>query len=110
MNGVQLEGLTLHVKDLEKSVEFYSRIPGAKKKMHFPGKFAMFQMGEGRLGLLQAEKQGFHVELGTGKKLDEMYEAVLAAGFKPESPPTDRPWGRRDFILLDPDGNMLEFD
>jgi catechol 2,3-dioxygenase-like lactoylglutathione lyase family enzyme len=109
MNGVKLEGLTLHVQDVEKSVEFYARIPGAEKLMHFSGKFAMFRFGEGRLGLVQAEKHGFHVELGTEKKLDEMYEAVLAAGFQPESPPTTRAWGRRDFILLDPDGNMLEF-
>lgn len=110
MKGVRLEGLTLHVSDLEKSVEFYSRIPGAEKLMHFSGKFAMFRFGEGRLGLIQAEKQGFHIELGTEKNLDAMYEAVLAAGFEPESPPTDRPWGRRDFLMRDPDGNFLEFD
>lgn len=110
MNGVRLEGLTLHVSDLEKSVEFYSRIPGSQKMMHFAGKFAMFRFGEGRLGLIQAEKLGFHVELDTGKRLDEMYAQVLEAGFTPEEPPTDRPWGRRDFHLLDPDGNLLEFD
>jgi catechol 2,3-dioxygenase-like lactoylglutathione lyase family enzyme len=110
VEGVRLEGLTLHVADLQRSVEFYSRIPGAEKVMQFGTKFAMFKFGDGRLGLIQAEKPGFHIELGTEKHLDEMYEKVLAAGFQPESPPTDRPWGRRDFILLDPDGNMLEFD
>ena len=110
MSGVQLEGLTLHVSDLEKSVEFYSRIPGAQKLMQFGSEFAMFKFGEGRLGLIQAEKNGFHVELSTNKNLDAIYEQVLAAGFQPESPPTQRPWGRRDFLLKDPDGNLLEFD
>ena len=110
MDGVKLEGLTLHVADVERSVEFYKKVPGAELLMHFAGTFAMFKFGEGRLGLLKADKPGFHIELGTEKRLDEMYERVLAAGIEPKTPPTDRAWGRRDFLVLDPDGNLLEFD
>jgi catechol 2,3-dioxygenase-like lactoylglutathione lyase family enzyme len=110
VDGVTLEGLTLHVSDVNRSVEFYKKVPGAELLMHFGEQFAMFKFGEGRLGLLRAVKPGFHIELGTEKRLDAMYEAVLAAGIEPESPPTDRSWGRRDFLVRDPDGNLLEFD
>ena len=105
-----LAGLTLHVQDLARSVEFYSRIPGAEMLVHRPGMFAMFRMGAGRLGLLQANlPRPFHVELEV-PDLDAMYQELKQAGVEPESPPTDRPWGERDFHVIDPDGNILEFD
>ena len=110
MDGVKLEGLTLHVSDLQKSIEFYSKIPGAEKVMQFGDKFAMFRFGAGRLGLIQAAERGFHVELGTDDHLDEIYEKLLAAEIEVESPPTQRQWGRRDCLVRDPDGNLLEFD
>ncbi|MEA2553588.1 MAG: hypothetical protein QOJ65_1764 [Fimbriimonadaceae bacterium] len=110
MEGVKLEGLTLHVANVDASVDFYKKIPGAELMMQFAGKFAMFKFGEGRLGLVQSDQPGFHVELGTEGNLDAMYEAVRTAGIEPAGPPTQRPWGRRDFHVHDPDGNLLEFE
>ncbi len=105
-----LAGLTLHVQDLERSVAFYSRIPGANLVVHHSGQFAMFRLGQGRLGLLQMNlPRPFHIEMEV-PDLDTMYKLLGEAGVEPESPPTDRPWGVRDFRVIDPDGNILEFD
>ena len=46
-NDITLEGLSLHVSDVERSIEFYSRIPGAQLVGHRPGQFARFQIGTG---------------------------------------------------------------
>jgi catechol 2,3-dioxygenase-like lactoylglutathione lyase family enzyme len=109
-----LGGITLHVKDIEKSLDFYSRIPGAEIVIPVQGKgqhrFAMVQLGEGRIGLLTGVPQmKFHIEIDASD-LDGMYEALKKRGFKPEGPPEERPWGERDMRVMDPDGYMVEFD
>jgi len=109
-----LGGVTLHVQDVQKSLDFYSRIPGAKiiippqgDKQH---KFAMVQIGNGRIGLLSGVPQmKFHLEIDSSD-LDDMYETLKKRGFKPEGPPEVRPWGERDMRVMDPDGYMVEFD
>jgi catechol 2,3-dioxygenase-like lactoylglutathione lyase family enzyme len=107
--SVSLEGVTLHVRDVERSLEFYARIPGVLVLHHRPGDFALLQVGNGRLGLLQGNRETlFHIEFDADN-LDSMYEELRTVGLEPESPPTERPWGQRDFRLIDPDGNMVEF-
>jgi catechol 2,3-dioxygenase-like lactoylglutathione lyase family enzyme len=113
---VSLTGLTLHVDDVERSRDFYMRIPGAVLVQHRPGDFALLQLGEGRLGLLSARYvpdggPRFHVEVSSSLAgVDALYEQVRAGGIEPQSPPTDRSWGERTFHLSDPDGNLIEFD
>lgn len=109
MVTASLEGLTLHVADLERSVEFYAKIPGARVLTHRPGVFAMVQIGKARVGLLaRAQNLGFHLEIETAD-LDAMYAQLQEAGIEPKTPPTKRPWGEVDFTVADPDGNIVEF-
>lgn len=103
-----LQGLTLHVRDVERSREFYERIPGVVLAAHRPGQFALFQIGGGLLGLLQLARGGFHVEIGAAD-LDGVHRQLVAAGIEPASEPRQRPWGERTFNVTDPDGNVLEF-
>jgi lactoylglutathione lyase len=111
-----LEGLTLHVEDVERSRDFYARLPGAVIEVHRPGEFALFRIGQARLGLLNrnylvGDGPGFHVEISTAEgAVDDLYEQVRAAGIEPVGPPANRPWGERTFHVKDPDGNLLEFD
>jgi len=109
MSSVSLEGLSLHVTDVEKSIEFYSRIPGAKLLLHRPGQFARFSIGNGSLHLVQLPGQKrFHIEFDTDD-INGMYEQLSQAGLTPVSPPKKHPWGKTDFSLIDPDGYRLEF-
>ena len=104
---VSLEGLTLHVANVERALEFYSRIPGTRVEVHRPGSFALLSIGNGRLSLL---KEGpTHLEFDTPDP-DRLYQQLKAAGLPVEAPPALKPWGEYDFTIHDPDGNCLEFD
>jgi len=103
-----LEGITLHVKDVERSRDFYARVPGVVLVGHRPGEFALFQVGDGLLGLLQLPRSGFHLEITTGD-LDGMHRRLQEAGIAPIGKPRVKPWGERTFEVNDPDGYVLEF-
>jgi len=104
-----LEGLTLHVRDVERSRQFYERIPGTELLHHRPGQFALFQVGDALLGLLRLKGPGFHLEIATSD-LDGMHRSLLAAGIQPDGPPRQRSWGERTLMVADPDGYQLEFE
>ena len=104
---VSFQGLTLHVKDVERSREFYERLPGVALQHHRPGQFALFLIGDVLLGLLQVGS-GFHIELVTDD-LDGLYADLRRRGIDPKGPPRKRSWGERTFIVADPDGNQIEF-
>ena len=105
---VWLEGLTLHVRDVEVSREFYMRMPGFVLQHHRPGQFALFRVGDSLLGLLGIGAPGFHIEIATSD-LDELYAQLLARGLPVKGAPRQRGWGERTLTLVDPDGNQLEF-
>jgi catechol 2,3-dioxygenase-like lactoylglutathione lyase family enzyme len=101
--------VTLHVQDVEVALAFYRQLPGAILEYHRPGEFALLRFGQGLLGLLRRGSGHFHLEMQV-EDLDAAFQHLRQAGIEPESAPTDRPWGRRDFLVVDPDGNILEFD
>jgi len=109
--NTSLEGVSLHVADVEKSVAFYSKLPGAQLIMHRAGQFAKFKVGDGHIqvvGIPQTEKS-FHIEMNAAN-LQALYDELKAAGIEPDEPPTKRYFGRTNFRVHDPDGNILEFD
>lgn len=105
---VSMEGLTLHVRDVERSLSFYSKIPGSTLLTHRPGQFALFSIGNTLLGLLRSRSPGFHIEIATSD-LDAVHDHLREAGAEPLGPPKERPWGERTFESVDPDGNRIEF-
>lgn len=108
---LSLEGLTIRVQDLERSLEFYTKLPGAQVVVHRQGVFAMLQIGTGRLGLLQQPTAPlFHLELGTSEDLETLAQQLQAAGMDQVKKPTQKKWGEFDFTVRDPDGNVLEFE
>lgn len=62
---VIFESVSLHVADVEKSVAFYSKFPGAQLVMHRPGQFAKFKFGGGHIQVvgIPAQEKSFHIEL-----------------------------------------------
>jgi catechol 2,3-dioxygenase-like lactoylglutathione lyase family enzyme len=103
---ISLVGLTLHVADVDRSVEFYRRLPGAEVQFHLPGRFAMLRLGAGRLGLLADRKRPFHVELEVSD-LPTTAAELRSLGFELDGP-ARRAWGEEDVLVTDPDGNLLE--
>ena len=41
--------------------------------------------------------------------VDACYREFTARGIAPTSPPVDMPWGPREMVVTDPDGNRLRF-
>ena len=105
--SISLVGLTLHVADVERSLDFYKRLPDSSILFHLPRTFALLRVGSGRLGLLRDQKRPFHVEIDC-QDLDATCALLKESGFELEGP-TTREWGQRDALLVDPDGNLVEF-
>src|SRR5258708_29765886 len=104
---VACQGLTLHVRDVELSREFYLRIPGITLAGHRQGEVALLEINGCLLGLLQLPKAAFHIELGT-QDLDRMYDHLVRKGIEPLSAPRERQWGEKAFNGTDPDGHGLQ--
>ena len=104
---ISMEGISLQVKDLETSMAFYAKLPGISMEFHRPGSFVRYRLGDGFIHLLQMNTaHKFHMELNT-PDVQEAYDALKQAGLSP-STPKQHPWGKKDFKLMDPDGNCLE--
>lgn len=41
--------------------------------------------------------------------VDECYRECVSRGVNVKSPPNDMPWGPREMVIKDPDGNSLRF-
>ncbi len=41
--------------------------------------------------------------------VDALYQEIGGRGVQPKGAPEDTPWGRREMMVLDPDGNRLRF-
>ncbi|HLI09016.1 MAG TPA: PPOX class F420-dependent oxidoreductase [Ktedonobacteraceae bacterium] len=107
---LSLTGLTLRVQDLERSLEFYKKLPGVEVVVHRPNYFAMLRVGTGRLGLLQQGSVPFHLELETSIDLETLHHELQQAGIEHMKLPAQKSWGEYNFTVQDPDGHVLEFE
>jgi len=96
--SISLIGLTLHVADVERSLNFYKRLPDSSILFHMPGKFALLKVGSGRLGLLQDQKRPFHVEIDC-QDLDATCVLLKKSGFQLEGPTTRAPEDEYDSYI-----------
>jgi catechol 2,3-dioxygenase-like lactoylglutathione lyase family enzyme len=123
MKNIRMEGLTLTVENVKRSIDFYTKKLGFKCEWNAAPAFGMIRIGGskgGTIGLLswnEAKKEGakkmtakhklaVHVELSTDD-LDGLYERFTKKGVKFLEPPHDEPW-ERSATLLDPDGYPIE--
>jgi len=122
MLDTRLEGLTLRVESVRRSIEFYGGKLGFAVEIDRAPHFAMIRVGGprgGTVGLLPADNRdnvppmtpeqraGIHIELTTDN-LDALYEALLARGVEFFEPPHEEPW-ERSMRAHDPDGYTVEF-
>jgi catechol 2,3-dioxygenase-like lactoylglutathione lyase family enzyme len=121
MTEMRLEGFTLTVDSVEKSLAFYGGQLGLKVQVNAAPAFGMIRHGMGTIGLLsftEAAKEGvaastpeqrraIHVEFSTDN-LDALFEELKAKGVVFHQPPHDEPW-ERSMTTYDPDGYAVEF-
>jgi catechol 2,3-dioxygenase-like lactoylglutathione lyase family enzyme len=118
--GMRLEGLTLTVDDVERSLQFYHGKLGLEVALRSLPAFALVKLGSGSIGLLSMEvalnegievmsalqRRGIHIEFSTDD-LDGLYETLKARGIEFVQPPHDEPW-ERSMTAYDPDGYSVE--
>ena len=121
---IRLEGLTLTVANVKRSVEYYNGKLSFTCEWNAAPHFALIRVGGARggtIGLLawtEAKKEGAvktsakqkrasHVELSTDD-LDGLYKELKAKGVRFHTPPHDEPW-ERSATAFDPDGYSVEF-
>ena len=122
MLDIRLEGLTLRVANVKRSMEFYCGKLGLCVEIDKAPQFAMIRVGGptgGTIGLLvhddasgsvsmrPEQRAGIHVELSTDN-LDALYEHLKARGVVFFEPPHEEPW-ERSMRARDPDGYTVEF-
>jgi catechol 2,3-dioxygenase-like lactoylglutathione lyase family enzyme len=120
MQDVHLEGLTLRVASVRRSMEFYGRQLGFTVEIDKAPDFAMIRVGGpngGTIGLLPVaqggpamsaeQRAGIHIELTTDE-LDALYEELKTRGVEFFEPPHEEPW-ERSMRAYDPDGYTVEF-
>src|SRR5579864_1364396 len=120
MQDVRLEGLTLRVESVRRSLEFYGNKLGFAVEIDKAPDFAMIRVGGplgGTIGLLPVvagapsmnakARSAIHIELSTDN-LDALYEELKARGIEFFEPPHEEPW-ERAMRAYDPDGYTVEF-
>jgi len=117
--------LELFVADLDVSIRFYERALGFRLARREPD-YAGLELGDATIGLGPVAKLPAHAvgpgftrerlarEHGAGVEIvigvadvDATFKAAQQAGARVVEPLQDRPWGLRDFRVLDPDGYYL---
>ncbi len=115
----RISAVTLKVKDMEKSCQFYSRLPGFK--LVFGGAstdvFTTFEVGKEsiNLELISGDQRGdfgriiFHTD-----DVDRLYlymknDKFISSAATFETEPADAPWGERFFHIREPNGYQLSF-
>jgi predicted enzyme related to lactoylglutathione lyase len=100
------------VSDVEASLKHYTGIFGFSEDFRF-GDYAGIKLGDVRLHL-----SGHHVHerpVGGGTayilcdEVDDYCAKIKTNGAIVKSDPKDYPYGMRDFMAVDPDGNHLAF-
>lgn len=122
-SSIRMEGLTLAVKNVKRSIAFYREKLGFTVEIDSAPDFAMIRVGGksgGTIGLLEthyanrpgvesatrAQHAAIHVELSTDS-LNSVYRKLKASGVRIHEPPHDEPW-ERSMQLYDPDGYTVE--
>jgi lactoylglutathione lyase len=122
-SGMDLR-LELFVEDLDESVSFYRRALGFEVVREERGDYASLRSGDITLGIgpiaklsetggyftrgIASQRRGLGVEIVMEvDDLSAAHRRVLDSGYTVFEPPQQRPWGLRDFRIVDPDGYYL---
>jgi predicted enzyme related to lactoylglutathione lyase len=122
-SGMRLR-LELFVEDMGESTSFYRRVLGFEVIREEPRDYASLRSGDILLGIgpisrlperegyftrgIASQRRGLGVEIVMEvDDLSAAHRRVLASGHPVFEPPQQRPWGLRDFRIVDPDGYYL---
>jgi catechol 2,3-dioxygenase-like lactoylglutathione lyase family enzyme len=102
---------TIPVANIDQALRFYCDVPGFNVTFTNgdPVSFAVIRQGDAELhpGVQPGKAGSIHAHLMVDD-LDGIHDALRRAGIPTCQPPTVQPWGLRDLVVADPDGNSFE--
>ena len=105
-------GPVLQVSNLGRSLNYYTDVLAFTEDVRF-GEYAGVRNGEAVLHLcahtLHARPVGGGAAFVFCDEIDDYCNQIKRNGAIVKVEPEDRPYGMRDFTVLDPDGNHLNF-
>ena len=108
-----ISAVTLATDDMARAVRFYCALGFPIRSGGERSSFTSLHAGSGYLNLMARRAEGRPSGWGRvifyDSDVDAFYARALAAGHRPETAPSDAPWGERYFHLTDPDGHDLSF-
>ncbi|HQR45375.1 MAG TPA: VOC family protein [Thermoanaerobaculia bacterium] len=119
--GLKLDELSTSftANDLGKSLAWYRDVVGfsVEERYERDGKLVGVGLRAGKVFLMLSQddwKKGrrtkgeaFRLYLMTSQDVDAIAKGIVSRGGVLDQPPTNQPWGMRDFSLTDPDGFKL---
>jgi catechol 2,3-dioxygenase-like lactoylglutathione lyase family enzyme len=117
-----IAGLVCYVEDLNKTAVFYEAL-GFRFGKRTPNSLTVYLnwfwvefCAQDLEDKAEFQKEAHLDPRGAGmfvcvkvEDVDAFYEGVVAKGLQPSSEPRNWSWGRREFVLRDPDGYKLVF-
>ena len=110
---MKITGTVFPVRDVAVSLRYFTEVLGFKKEFQF-GEYAGVELTG---CLIHLSKQGNPNTAEPGNAgvyvfcdaVDEYYKEIVRRGAKVGEEPRDYPYGMRDFVAEDPDGNKISF-
>lgn len=102
-----------YVSDVDRTMQLWQDAFGFREAYRVGQPTRMGQMlarwtGGLAVRLIRATDRGrAAISMQVGDDVDALVERAVAAGWRLVEPPTDKPWGTRDAMLADPDGNTV---
>jgi len=100
------------VNDLERGIEYYEAKLGFRVEMRMPqGDYAIVERDDVSLHLFEDNsKSQSPVSLHIfAKGLEDLYAELEKRGARMSQAIAQKPWGTRDFRVMDPSGNEIKF-
>ena len=120
MESMRLSAVTLLVSDMPRALRFYEVLGAEVVYGGAESAFTSIRLGGDSIHdgsylnlSLESAADGPKPAGSWGRwilhvaDVDAVYRAFTGAGFTPEMPPSDAPWGERYFHVRDPDGHEL---
>lgn len=104
---------TFHVSELEASMRFYIEVLGFTERFRF-GNYCGVEHGEVRIHLSGPGVPNKR-QIGQGSiyifcdEVDDFHRLITSRGAVSQAPPKDYEYGMRDFVVEDPDKNLIAF-
>ncbi len=114
----RLHSTLFYISDLEKTAKFYEALGFKIQKTEEAirvkmGNFTLVFLDENRTPIknesgLKPKGLGIYTYVEV-ENVDEYFKWLKERGVSPRTEPRDWPWGKREFVVKDPDGYKLVF-